>query len=88
MRAWYLGHPPQIITELPDELGTARFEKGDRKNTGAEKPKAAIDRTLAKMIEVNRIRIDFREKFDQVVVDYNAGSKNVSAIFERMSPTT
>jgi len=63
---------------------SARFEKGDRKNTEVEKLRAAIDRTLAKMVEVNRTRIDFREKFEELIADYNAGSKNVSEIFDEL----
>jgi len=63
---------------------SAKFEKGGRKNTEVEKLKAAIDRALIKMVEINRTRFDFKEKFEQLIAEYNAGSKNVDYIFSKL----
>ena len=66
-----------------DEL-SARFKKEDRKNTEVEKLRAAIDRVLTKMVEANRTRIDFKEKFEELIAEYNSGSKNVSELFDEL----
>ena len=66
-----------------DDLST-RFKKEDRKNTEVEKLRAAIDRVLAKMVEMNRTRIDFKEKFEELIAEYNAGSRNISELFDEL----
>tara|TARA_Y100000590_G_C15722301_1_gene1013918 strand:+ start:124 stop:3240 length:3117 start_codon:yes stop_codon:yes gene_type:complete len=66
-----------------DEL-SARFKKEDRKNTEVEKLRAAIDRVLTNMVEKNRTRINFKERFEELIAEYNAGSKNVSELFDQL----
>lgn len=66
-----------------DEL-SARFSKENRKNTEVEKLRAAIDRVLTQMVVVNRTRLDFREKFEELIAEYNSGSKNVSQLFDEL----
>jgi type I restriction enzyme R subunit len=66
-----------------DEL-TARFKQEDRKNTEVEKLRVAIDRVLTKMVELNRTRIDFKEKFEELIAAYNSGSKNISELFDEL----
>jgi type I restriction enzyme R subunit len=66
-----------------DEL-SKRFNKENKKNTEVEKLRAAINRVLIKMVEVNHTRIDFREKFEEMIAEYNAGSKNVSQLFDEL----
>jgi len=61
----------------------ARFDKG-KKNTEVERLKSAIDRSLAKMVEQNPARVDFMERFQQLIDDYNAGSMNVDIIFQEL----
>jgi len=66
-----------------DDLST-RFKKEDRKNTEVEKLRAAMDRVLSKMVEANRTRINFKEKFEELIAEYNSGSKNVSELFDEL----
>jgi type I restriction enzyme R subunit len=64
-----------------DDLST-RFKKENRKNTEVERLRAAIDRVLDMEVEANRTRIDFKEKFEELIAEYNSGSKNVSEQFD------
>ncbi|WP_405237553.1 type I restriction endonuclease subunit R [Lentisalinibacter orientalis] len=55
-----------------------------RKRTEAEKLKAMIERTLQDMVVRNRSRVDYLEKFQQMIDEYNSGSKNIEAFFEEL----
>lgn len=59
------------------------FEKG-RKHVKAEKLKNDIKRKVTVMVKVNQTRIDFLERFQKIIEDYNAGSVNVEAFFEEL----
>ena len=60
-----------------------QFDKG-RKNTQVAGLKAAISAKLNKMVRLNRTRIDFLEKFQQLIDEYNSGAINVEIFFERL----
>lgn len=60
-----------------------QFDKG-RKNTQAAGLKAAISAKLNKMVRLNRTRIDFLEKFQQLIDEYNSGAINVEIFFNRL----
>ena len=57
-----------------------RFAKG-RKRIEAEKLKAALSVKLAEMILENRTRMDFLEKFQRMIEEYNSGAINVEVFF-------
>jgi len=57
-----------------------RFAKG-RKRIEAEKLKASLSVKLAKMILENRTRMDFLEKFQRMIEEYNSGAINVEVFF-------
>jgi type I restriction enzyme R subunit len=61
----------------------AKFKKG-RKRTEAEKLKALIEGKLKTMVRQNRSRLDYLEKFQEMIEDYNAGSKNIEELFEEL----
>ena len=60
-----------------------KFQSG-LQNIAVDELKAAIDRTLDKMVEVNRVRIDFREKFQKLIDEYNQGSRNVEDLLQQL----
>jgi len=39
---------------------------------------------LARMVRLNKSRIDYLEKFQQMIDEYNAGSVNVEAFFQQL----
>lgn len=45
---------------------------------------AAITAKLQAMVAQNRSRVDFLEKFQQLIDEYNAGSANVEVIYEEL----
>ena len=61
-----------------------KFFKKAHKRAEIERLRAAITAKLQAMIAQNRTRVDFLEKFQQLIDDYNAGSANVEAIFEEL----
>jgi type I restriction enzyme R subunit len=60
-----------------------RFAKG-RKRIEAEKLKALLSVKLANMVLQNRTRMDFVEKFQQMIDEYNSGAINVEVFFGRL----
>ncbi len=60
-----------------------RFESG-RKHTEAEKMKGAIARKLNSMVRLNRQRVDYLEKFQKLIEEYNSGSHNIEEHFRRL----
>jgi len=60
-----------------------RFETG-RKRIEIERLKEAIGKKLRKMVLLNKIRIDYMEKFQKMIDEYNAGSMNIEVFFEQL----
>lgn len=61
----------------------AEFE-AHRKTIEAQKLRAAIEDKLYAMVRINRTRVDFAERFRELIADYNAGSFNVDEFFNRL----
>lgn len=59
------------------------FEKG-RKRTEAEKLRTRVNKKLNKMVKFNKTRIDYLEKFQNLIDEYNAGSMNVELFFDQL----
>jgi len=71
------------LTKIDFEALKRRFETG-RKNTEAEKVKSAVARRLKEMVRLNRSRVNFLERFQDMVDAYNAGSVNIEEFFRRL----
>lgn len=56
------------------------FEK-KRKHTEVERLKNTVERVLENMVELNHTRMDYLEKFQEMIAEYNSGSKNVDIIY-------
>jgi len=59
------------------------FSKG-RKRTVLEKLKRAIENRLNTMVELNHNRMDYLEKFQEMIKEYNLGSKNIDEFFKEL----
>jgi type I restriction enzyme, R subunit len=55
-----------------------------RKRTEAEKLRSMITLKLKTMVERNRSRGDYLDKFQRLIDEYNAGSKNIEAFFDEL----
>ena len=56
----------------------------NRKNTVTESLMNAIESRLSQMINLNRTRIDYMEKFQKMINEYNSGACDKDAFFENL----
>ena len=71
------------LSSIDFEALKARFESG-RKHTEVERVKSAITRQLQKMVRLNRTRMDYLERFQKMIDEYNSGSINVEEFFRHL----
>jgi type I restriction enzyme R subunit len=55
-----------------------------QKRAEIEQLRGVINRKLTKMVRLNRTRMDYYEKFQQMIGDYNAGATNTDAFFAQL----
>ena len=78
------GPPALDLSKINFKALAKRFEKSKYKNTELEVLKAAIRAKLEKMVELNRTRADFSEKFEELIESYNAGSRTIEALYQEL----
>jgi type I restriction enzyme R subunit len=61
-----------------------RFQEAKRKNLELEALKTAIRALLERLIRLNRTRVDFQEKFEELIEAYNTGSQNIEELFRAL----
>lgn len=71
------------LSEVDFEALQEKFAAG-RKHTEAEKLRRLIEGKLADMVQLNASRVDFADKFQKLIDEYNAGSKNVEQLFAEL----
>jgi type I restriction enzyme, R subunit len=71
------------LSQIDFEELKARFESG-RKHTATERLRSAINRRLRQMVQRNRTRMNYLEKFQQMIEDYNTGAVNVEVTFDHL----
>ena len=60
-----------------------RFNRG-RQRTEAQRLRAMIERKIAYLAELNKVRIDYADRLQEVVDEYNRGALNVQLYFEEL----
>jgi len=79
-----------IDARKPIDLGQIDFDKlrklfdKNRKRITTEQLKGSIENKLNQMIAINRTRIDFQEKFQKMIDEYNSGAYNIEVFFEKL----
>ena len=68
------------LSEIDFAALQAKFAQG-HKHTEAEKLKRLIAGKLAQMVAANASRMDLAEKFQKLIDEYNAGSRNIESFF-------
>jgi type I restriction enzyme R subunit len=68
------------LSKIDFDALRSQFEQS-RKHIEAEKLKGAISRKLDKMVRFNRTRMDYLERFQEMIEEYNAGSRNIDEFF-------
>lgn len=71
------------LSEIDFAALQKKFADGE-KHSEAEKLKRLIAFNLARLVTANRSRIDFMEKFQQLIDEYNTGSRNIESFFKEL----
>ena len=79
----YGADPLVDLSKINFEALKAKFEQG-RKHTEAEKLEGKISSKLRKMVRLNRTRMDYLERFQRMIDEYNAGSMNIDEFFKQL----
>jgi type I restriction enzyme R subunit len=72
------------LSKIDFEALRSRFKESRRQNLEVEKLKAAIRAQLDKLIRFNKTRVDFQDKFEELIESYNSGSRNIEELFEEL----
>ncbi len=76
--------PPLDLSKINFEALAQRFKESKHKNTELEVLKAAIRAQLEKMVQINRTRANFAEKFEELIEKYNAGSATIEELYNEL----
>ena len=60
-----------------------KFEKG-RRRIEVERLKGMIENKLQMMVNANKTRINFLERFQEMIDEYNSGAKNIEELFDKL----
>ena len=72
------------LSKIDFEALRRKFKEAKHKSTDLEVLKAAIRVQMEKMIRLNKARMDFQAKFEELIESYNAGSLNVEQLFNEL----
>ncbi|MGH9352987.1 MAG: type I restriction endonuclease subunit R, partial [Terriglobia bacterium] len=76
--------PVMDLSKIDFEALRKRFKDSRHRNTDLEVLKAVVRAQLEKLIQLNRTRADFQEKFEELIESYNAGSRNIEDLFNEL----
>jgi type I restriction enzyme R subunit len=71
------------LSAIDFEALKERFESGHR-HSEIERVKGMVARKLKRMVRLNRTRMDYMERFQKMIDEYNAGSVNTDEFFRRL----
>jgi type I restriction enzyme R subunit len=71
------------LSQIDFDALKERFAQG-RKRTEAEKLRGTLNAKLRQMVRLNKSRMDYLERFQRMIDEYNAGSANVQLFFENL----
>jgi type I restriction enzyme R subunit len=78
------GPPPIDLTRIDFEALRRRFAESKHRNTEIETLKVAVRARLERMVQLNRTRADYLQKFQMLISSYNAGSRSIEQLFEEL----
>ena len=79
------GHQAYLVdlSKIDFEELKQEFEKA-RKRTEAERLRTMIDQKIKYLVRINRGRMNFMEKFQQLIDEYNSGAINIEMFFNSL----
>jgi type I restriction enzyme R subunit len=72
------------LSRIDFEALRDRFARSEHKQSDLEELKAAIRAQLDRMIQVNRSRTDYLEKFERLIESYNSGSRGIEQVLDEL----
>lgn len=72
------------LGQLDIEALRQTFVETPHKRTLTERLRAATSRKLAQLVRLNPHRVDYAERFRQLIDEYNAGSKNIEQFHQEL----
>ena len=71
------------LSQIDFEALKRRFMR-EKKHIHAERLKNAVKRKLTEMVRVNRSRLNFLEKLQRMIDEYNSGAINIEMFFDKL----
>jgi type I restriction enzyme R subunit len=71
------------LSKIDFEKLRKQFERS-RKRTELEKLKGAVLEKILQLIAINKVRVDFLERFKKMIEEYNLGSANVEQVYKEL----
>jgi type I restriction enzyme R subunit len=71
------------LSKIDFEKLRKQFEKS-RKRTELEKLKGAVLEKILQLMAINKVRVDFLERFKKMIEEYNLGSANVEQVYKEL----
>ena len=71
------------LSQIDFEKLQEKFKKA-RKRTEVERLRSLIEGKLQAMVKLNKSRMDFLERLQKLIAEYNAGSKNIEELFAEL----
>ena len=65
-----------------------RFKKSGKQNIEFERLREAVQKQLDRVIRLNDTRTNFLDKFQRLIDEYNAGSRNIEEVYRRLIELT
>ena len=88
-KAGYVIQPSGSLEQIVDlsridfEALKRQFEKS-RKHIEAERLRSLLSGKLGRMLRLNKSRMDYYQKFQEMIEEYNSGAKNIDAFFAEL----
>ena len=76
--------PSLDLSKINFDALASKFKKSKHQKTDVEVMKALLRTKIEKMIEVNPTRADFAEKLEALIESYNAGSRSIEDLFQKL----
>jgi type I restriction enzyme, R subunit len=73
------------LSQIDFEGLSSRFNSSQHKRTETERLRGAVERKLKQLVKLNHSRIDYMERFQEMIDEYNTGSKNLEEFFKELS---
>lgn len=75
---------PVDLSKVDFDAIKKQFESG-QKRAATERLRRLLESKVVAMIQLNKTRMDYLEKFQQMIDEYNAGAVNVEAFFKQLT---